>query len=124
SARKRSSDLPAGLLDTGQFAGVRHLPEADAAQAELAEHGMRASAPVAARVAANLELRLLVGLVDQRLLCHAQFSLNGKPSARSSARPSSSVVADVTTVMSIPRGRSMLSTSISWKTDCSVSPKV
>ena len=33
-------------------------------------------------------------------------------------------VSVVTTVMSIPLGRSMLSTSISWNTDCSVSPKV
>ena len=38
---------------------------------------------------------------------------NGKPKWRSSARPSSSLVAVVTTVMSIPRGRSILSTSIS-----------
>src|SRR3954470_16989659 len=33
--------LPAGLLDTGQFAGMCHLPQADPAQAELAEHGVR-----------------------------------------------------------------------------------
>src|ERR1700712_5407737 len=62
--------LPAGLLNTGQFAGMRHLPKADTAQAELAEHRVRASTPVAARVTAHLELRLLVGLDDQRLLCH------------------------------------------------------
>src|SRR5699024_8359980 len=45
-------------------------------------------------------------------LKHALY-LNGKPSSRSSLRPSSSLVAVVTTVMSIPRGRSILSTSIS-----------
>ena len=39
--------------------------------------------------------------------------LNGKPSSRRSLRPSSSLVAEVTTVMSIPRGRSTLSMSIS-----------
>src|ERR1700677_926213 len=38
--------LPAALLHTGQFAGVRHLAQADAAQAELAVHRVRATAPV------------------------------------------------------------------------------
>lgn len=50
--------------------------------------------------------------------------LNGKPSCLSSARPSSSVFAVVTTVTSKPRTRSMRSWSISWKIDCSVMPKV
>ena len=50
-----------------------------------------AAAALAAGVAAHRELRLAVRLLDQRLLGHAQDSLNGKPSARSSARPSSSV---------------------------------
>lgn len=40
-------------------------------------------------------------------------ALNGKPSSRRRARPSSSFEAVVTTVMFIPRGRSMESTSIS-----------
>ena len=44
--------------------------------------------------------------------------------AVSSAGPSSSVPAVVTTVMSIPRTRSVLSWSISWNTYCSVRPKV
>src|SRR6478752_207114 len=71
SSRKRSSPLlPAGLLDTGQLAGVRHLTKADPAEPELAVHRVRAATPVAAGVAAHLELGLLVGLVDQSLLCH------------------------------------------------------
>ena len=62
--------LPAGLLDAGQFAGMCHLAKADAAEPELAVHRVRTATPVAAGVAANLELGLLVGLVDQCLLCH------------------------------------------------------
>src|SRR5690349_7136816 len=117
-------DLPAGLVHTGQLAPVRHLAEADPAQAELAEHRVRATSTLAAGVTPHLELRLGRGLVDQRLLGHDQFSLNGKPRSFSSARPSSSLVAVVTTVMSIPRGRSMASGSISWNIDCSLRPNV
>src|SRR6185369_14222258 len=62
--------LPAGLLDAGQFAGMRHLAQADAAQPELAVDRVRATAPIATRVAAHLELGLALGLVDQSLLCH------------------------------------------------------
>src|SRR3954452_13305883 len=65
-----SWELPAGLLHTWQLAGVRHLAQADAAQPELAVDRVRATAPVAAGVAAHLELGLLIGLVDQSLLCH------------------------------------------------------
>src|SRR5690242_9428118 len=73
------SRLPAGLAHARQFAPVCHLPQADPAQAELAVHRVRTPAALAAGVATNLELRLLRGLVDQRLLGHRQFSLNGKP---------------------------------------------
>src|SRR5690242_10999385 len=121
------SQLPAALADTGQFAAVRHLSDADAAQPELAQHRAGTPALLAAGVAADLELRLGRGLDDEGLLGHltppwnagreaqtatsysSHASLNGKPRRRSSARPSSSVVAVVTTVMSMPRGRSMLS---------------
>src|SRR4051812_32390720 len=102
---RRSQVLPRGFGDARQFAGVRHLAEADPAQAELAVDGLRAAAALAAGVAAHLELRLGRRLVAKRSLRHQMFSLNGKPRARSSARPSSSVAADVTTVMSMPRGR-------------------
>src|SRR5512133_540942 len=104
-----SCRLPGRLRDAGELAAVSHLPQADPAQAELAVDGVRTAAALAARVGADLELRLRVGLVDERGLGHSQFSLKGKPSALSSARPSSSLVAVVTTVMSMPRTRSIRS---------------
>src|SRR6188474_1106386 len=117
-------ESPAGLGHTRELATVGHLPQADPAQAELAVDRVRTAAALAAGVAADRELRLLVRLVDKGSLGHAQFSLNGKPSALSSARPSASFVAVVTTVMSMPRTRSILSWSISWNMTCSVRPKV
>src|SRR3954454_6933659 len=119
-----SDGLPGSLRHAGQLAAVRHVPDAHAAQAELAVHRVRPATPLAARVRPHSELRLRGSLEDQRLLGHAQFSLNGKPRSLSSARPSSSVVAVVTTVMSMPRVRSIRSWSISWNTDCSVRPNV
>src|SRR5208282_6540108 len=62
--------LPAGFGDAGQFAAVRHGPEADPAQAEPAVDGPRAPAARAPRIAANLELRGPLLLNDQRLLRH------------------------------------------------------
>src|SRR3954454_7997294 len=56
--------LPAGLLHAGELPGVRHLPQADPAQAELAEDRVRTSAPLAAGVATDRELRLAGRLVD------------------------------------------------------------
>src|SRR3954451_10166880 len=67
--------LPAGLGHAGELPRVRHLPEADAAQAELAEDRVRPAATLAAGVAAHLELRLAGRLVDQSLLGHRFFSL-------------------------------------------------
>src|SRR6201995_4799956 len=64
----RARLLPAGLGDARQFAAVRHGAEADTAEAELAVHGPRPPAARAARVAAHSELRLPVGLDDQRRL--------------------------------------------------------
>src|ERR1700730_1624728 len=61
---------PAGLGDTGDFAGMDHLAQAEPAQSELAEHRPRAPAPPASRVGAHLELRLALLLVDECLLCH------------------------------------------------------
>src|SRR3954470_18761752 len=49
--------LPAGLTHAGELPGVGHLPQADPAEAELAEHGVRATAALAAGVAADRELR-------------------------------------------------------------------
>src|SRR5581483_5052228 len=118
------SCLPAGLGDAGQLAGVRHGPQADTAEAELAVHRVRTAALLAPGVAPHLELGLAVGLVDQSGLRHDHASLKGKPSSLSSVRPSSSFFAVVTTVMSMPRTRSIRSWSISWNIDCSVRPKV
>src|SRR5262249_47437529 len=115
--------LPGSLRHARELAAVGHLPDAHAAQSELAVHRLGTPAPLAACVGANRELRLRGRLVDQRLLGH-QFSLNGNPSSFSSARPSLSVLAVVTSVMSMPRVRSIRSWSISWNTDCSVSPNV
>src|SRR5450432_3136481 len=104
--------LPTALRDAWQFAAVCHLAKADAADSELAIDRMRATAPGAPGVAAHRELGLRCRLDLQCILRH-QFSLKGKPSRRRNARPSSSVFAVVTTVMSMPRKRSILSWSIS-----------
>src|SRR5205085_1639203 len=102
----------------------------DPTQAEIAVHRAGAPATAAAGVRANLELRLRLLLVDQCLLRHLCGSLttpsvaslcphdrlhpcpsrrNGKPSARRSARPWSSVCAVVTIVTFMPRTVSILS---------------
>src|SRR6516165_4099698 len=96
--------LPRGLRHAGNLAGVRHLPEADPAQPELAVHGAGAAAPTAAGVGPHGELRLALLLLDEGFLGQrgASYELvsrrNGKPSARRSARPWSSVDAVVTMV--------------------------
>src|SRR5579875_3437889 len=46
------SDLPRRLRDAGEFAGVRHLAQADPAEAELAVDRVRPAAALAAGVAA------------------------------------------------------------------------
>src|SRR5215218_271171 len=65
-----TAPLPARLGDAGQLAGVGELAHADPAQAELAQHGPRPPAALAARVGPHLELRGALGLGDQCLLCH------------------------------------------------------
>src|ERR1700754_2205312 len=118
------SGLPGSLRHARELTAVGHLPDAHPAEAELAVDRVRPATTLATGVRAYSELRLRGSLQDQRLLSHAQFSLNGKPRSLSSARPSSSVLAVVTTVMSMPRVRSIRSWSISWNTDCSVRPNV
>src|SRR6478736_9374301 len=100
------SSSPARLGHAGDLPSVRHVSQADAAQLELPVHGVRAAALLAPRVAPNLELGLLVGLVDQSLLRHqlaCPSRLNGKPKASSSALPPALSTAVVTMVMSMPR---------------------
>src|SRR3954470_13196797 len=125
--------LPGALGHAGELTAVSHLPQADPAQAELAVDRLGPAAALAPRVAADRELGLASGLDLECSLRHVSClpyksfqlrSAKGIPSCLSSARPSSSFVAVVTTVMSMPRDRSMRSWSISWNMTCSVSPKV
>src|SRR5262245_59481494 len=62
--------LPGGLAHAGDLAEQRLLPQADAADAELAVHGARTAAQRAAPDDARSELRRLPGLDDETLLCH------------------------------------------------------
>src|SRR3954454_24424739 len=66
----RPGPSPAGLADARELPGVRHLPQADPAQAELAEDRVRTAAPLATGVSADGELGLPVRLLDQSLLGH------------------------------------------------------
>src|SRR5947209_4263200 len=102
---------PTRLRDAGDLAGVHHLPQAHAAEAELAVDGARPTATAAPRVRPHLVLRLAHRLLDECLLRHycCPSRLNGKPKASSRARPSALVRAVVTIVMSMPRGASTLS---------------
>src|SRR4051794_22155329 len=64
----RSSPSPRALRHAGDHALVGELPQADAAEPELLEHGARPAALVAAAVRTRLVLRRARGLRDQRLL--------------------------------------------------------
>src|SRR6476659_3209391 len=61
---------PGGLGHAGQLAAVRHLPQADPAQAELAVDGLRPATALAAGVTADSELGLASGLDLQCGLRH------------------------------------------------------
>src|SRR5579884_1148844 len=105
---------PGALRHAGDHALVRELAQADPAEAELAEHGARPAALVAARVAAHLELLRPRGLDPQRFLGHCCYlppsaAANGSPSPVRSARACSSSTADVVIVTSRPRIWPMLS---------------
>src|ERR1700733_13954286 len=97
---------PARLRHAGHLAGVDHRAEADSTQPELAEDRLGTAASLAPGVPPDLELRYTLLLLDECLLCHVAYRVscrNGKPNALRNARPSSSVRAVVTIVMSIPR---------------------
>src|SRR6195952_5541649 len=74
--------LPARLAHARQLAGVRHLPQTDAAEPELAEDRVRSTAPLTAGVAADCELGLAVRLVDKSLLGHLLVFLPGSAGRR------------------------------------------
>src|SRR2546425_335427 len=66
--------LPAGLAHAGDLAAKGQLPEANAAQLELAQRAAAATAALTAVVAAHLELRRPLRLLDPRLLRHSLSS--------------------------------------------------
>src|SRR5579871_2850766 len=67
----RASPLsPTGLRHAGHLSRVCQLAQADTAETELAEHGPRPTAPLAAGIRTNLELRLALLLLDKRLFGH------------------------------------------------------
>src|SRR5262249_31077188 len=99
--------LPARLRHAGDRTLVGELPQADSAEAELAEDRARPAAPVAARVLTHLVLLGSPLLDDERRLRHycslLSPSAKGRRRARSSARACSSVWALVVMVTSRPR---------------------
>src|SRR5690349_21976439 len=74
-----SISLPARFRHAGDHALVRELPQADPAQAELAEDRTRASAAVAPRIVAHAELLRPLLLDPKRCLSHSLLLL---PSVR------------------------------------------
>src|SRR5258705_9120261 len=79
---KHTMELPGGLRDTGQFALVRHITDADAAQPELPIDRLRPTALLAAGIRAHRELRLLGGLQLQRHLGHISSPCSASGSTR------------------------------------------
>src|SRR2546425_268302 len=73
--------LPAGLAHAGDLAAKGQLPEANAAQLELAQRAAAATAALTAVVAAHLELRRPLRLLDPRLLRHS-LSSGGRAGGR------------------------------------------
>src|SRR5262245_33975913 len=69
--------LPARLDHAGDVAGQRQLAEADAAHLELPDVGPGAAAGAAAVVLAHPELRLPLGLGNERQLRHYPYLLTG-----------------------------------------------
>ena len=62
--------LPGSLLNAGDLALVREVPEADTADAVVTQVGVGAAADLAAVVAAGGELGLTLLLEYHRFLCH------------------------------------------------------
>src|SRR5262249_50807098 len=95
---------PARLDDAGDVAAQGELAEAEPAQLELAQVGAGATAALAAVAGADLELVLLGKPILVRAHCAAPAVAwrKGIPRCASSARPSASVFAVVTTVTFMP----------------------
>ena len=103
--------LPGSLPNAGDLALVSQLPEADTANAEIAQVSVGSAADLAAVVVTGGELAAALLLQDHRFLSHTlpPYLENGAPSRVSSSRASSSVVAVVVNTMSMPRILSILS---------------
>ena len=118
--------LPGSLLYARNLTLVSEITEANAADTELTEIRMRASADLAAIVSSGGELLIFLLFQNHSFLCHRllppDYFANGAPNRVSSSRASSSVFAVVTKQMSIPRIFSTLSYSISGKISCSFRP--
>src|SRR5690625_4650399 len=69
--------LPAALRHAGELTVQSHVPQAHAAQAELAVHRARPSALLAPAVVPDRELRLARGLLDQCGLRHLSTPCTG-----------------------------------------------
>src|SRR5262245_36740034 len=82
-----SRGLPAGLGHARQLAAVRHVPQADPAQAELAVDRPRPAAALAAGVGAHGELRLARLLDDQCCLRHVSSPGTGSRAAAAARVP-------------------------------------
>src|SRR5438093_2454769 len=122
SVRSSIYYLPARLRHAGELSLEGSLAETDPAQPELPHVRPGTAADATAVVRLHLELWLRQRLQDVRLLRHYADRLNGMPRSCNRRRPSSSVRAVVTRVISMPRKRSILSYSISGNTSCSRRP--
>src|SRR5262249_46343901 len=101
--------LPARLDHARDLSGERELAEADAAHLELAEVAAGPPAPAAARVLADRELRLPLGLGNEGQLGHLDspyWFRNGMPRYCRRSFDSSSVLAVVWKVTFMPRSLS------------------
>src|SRR6185436_7397663 len=108
-------------------AAERKLPEADAAELELAQVSARTSAHLAAVHFPSHVLRFARRFDDHRGLGHVVLSAylpNGMPSSRRRKRACSSFFAVVTMVMFMPFDLSTLPASISGKIRWSRMPRV
>ena len=98
---------PACFLDTGEFSLGSQLSKADSAQPELSVNRSGPTTNAASIVLSYLELGFAFPLLDNRFLSHAlpphtRALLKGTPRRAQSLLASSSVLAVVTTIMSIP----------------------
>src|SRR6185295_20363108 len=105
-----------------------HVPEADAADGELADERPRPSAQTATVAVTRLELRRPLRLIDLgdagqcQASCAAVWLRNGIPKSRSNSSDSSGVPFLIPIVTFMPWKCSTLSARISGKTIWSASP--